>query len=69
MSGLNLLQDGVASAGNSAGPLLSGVPAFTWAFCLLIVLSRVGIWTFDMVICQVFQMVRCSAYPWKSKKL
>lgn len=44
--------------GRSAGPLISGVPAFTWAFCLLIVLSRIGIWTFDMVVCQVFQMVR-----------
>ena len=40
-----------------AGPIIAGAPAFTWCFCLLIVLSRIGIWTFDMVNCQLFQMV------------
>ena len=45
------------AVGSMAGPVILGAPAFTWCFCLLIVLSRIGIWTFDMVNCQVFQMV------------
>ena len=54
----SILQVGGEVAVNSmAGPVILGAPAFTWCFCLLIVLSRIGIWTFDMVNCQVFQMV------------
>ncbi len=48
---------GDLAVSSMAGPVILGAPAFTWCFCLLIVLSRIGIWTFDMVNCQVFQMV------------
>ena len=41
----------------SSGPVIGGVPAATLAFCVLIVISRVGIWITDMVVSQIFQMV------------
>ena len=41
----------------NSGPVIGGVPAATLAFCVLIVISRVGIWITDMVVSQIFQMV------------
>ena len=41
----------------NSGPVIGGVPAATLAFCVLIVISRVGIWITDMVVSQIVQMV------------
>ena len=45
---------GMAITGASWG-VFSGLPVPVCAFALLIVLSRLGIWSFDMVNAQLFQ--------------
>lgn len=44
-----------ALAGGVAGPLLWGAPAWVWIFCGFIILSRLGMWMFDMAHAQILQ--------------